>query len=194
MFGFLNKKNDICILKKTQFSEFSIILQNMTIREFSDIFLPTLAYRYKNYEMDFHSLVDVDTWKNIFPDSRTTYHDFLWYQIKLNSFTLSDGSGLIVYSLPEPNKASERKFIGIRFDNKTRNLLYYVLVRPKYYDATWEIHQYSFSSKKFIFECMINGTSSLRDFRNTIDSREFEQAKGFVEILKGKIKETFQMQ
>jgi len=166
----------------------------MTIKEFSDIFLPTLAYQYKNGELDFHALVDIDTWKNIFPDNRSVYHDFLWYQIKLNSFSLKDGSGLIVFSLPEPNKAEERKFIGIRFDNISRNLLYYVLVRPRFYDATWEIHQYSFTSRKFIFDCMNNGTSSLRDFKNTIDSRDFEPAKGLIDIFKSKIKETFQMQ
>ena len=166
----------------------------MTIREFSDDFLPTLTYKYKKGELELHALVDMETWRQVFPDNREAKHDFLWYQIKLNSFALKDGTGLIVYSLPEPNKADERKFIGIRFDNKTRESNYYVLVRPRFYDSTWEIQQYSFANHKYVFDYMINGTHSLRDFVNTINSHNAEMPKGLFDMFKDRIKETLQMQ
>ena len=177
-----------------QTTTFSQIFLAMTIQEFTDNFLPTLSLKYKKGELDLHALVDVDTWRKVFPDNRDSYHDFLWYQIKLNSFALKDGTGLIVYSLPEPSKTGERKFIGIRFDNKSRDLFYYVLVRPRFYDSTWEIFQYSFANRKYVFDFMINGTHSLRDFVNTIDANKAEMPKGLFDYFKDKIKETFQMQ
>ena len=166
----------------------------MTIQEFSDIFLPTLSLQYKRGKLDLHALVDIETWKSVFPDTREGYHDFLWYQIKLNSFALSDGTALIVYSLPEPQKSVERKFIGLRFDNKTRDLYYYVLVRPRFYDSEWEIQQYSFSNKKFLFDFFINGTHSLRDFVNTINLHKPEVPKSLFEVFIEKVKDTVQMQ
>lgn len=166
----------------------------MTIKEFTDIFLPTLIQDYNSGHIDFHGLLDVDTWRRVFPDNRNVPHDFLWYQIKLNAFLLKDGTGLIVYSLLEPNIAGERKFIGIRFDNKSRDVHYYILVRPRFYDSPWEIYQYSFSSRKYVFDFVINGTHSLRDFVNTIGSHEPVMPKGLMDLFKGKIKETFGMQ
>ena len=174
--------------------KYFIFFSAMTIQEFTDNFLPTLSLKYKRGEMDLHALVDIETWRKVFPDNREVYHDFLWYQIKLNSFALKDGTGLIVYSLPEPNKTGERKFIGIRFDNKSRDLSYYVLERPRFYDATWEIYQYSFANHKYVFDYMINGTHSLRDFVNTIDAHKAEMPKGLFDYFKEKIKESFQMQ
>lgn len=166
----------------------------MTIQEFSDIFLPTLSLQYKRGKMDLHALVDIETWKSVFPDTCEGYHDFLWYQIKLNAFALSDGTGLIVYSLPEPQKSGGRKFIGLRLDNKTRDLYYYVLVRPRFYDSEWEIQQYSFSNKKFLFDFFINGTHSLRDFVNTINAHKPEVPKSLFEVFIEKVKDTVQMQ
>lgn len=166
----------------------------MTIQEFTDIFLPTLSTKYQNGELSIFSLVDMDTWSKVFPDTDKGTKDFLWYQIKLNCFNLKDNTGLIVYSLPEPNKAGERKFIGIRFDNKTRAINYYILQRPRFYDSTWEIYQYSFSNKKYIFECVINGTHSLRDFVNTINHRKAELPKGFLDMMKSALSNSLQMQ
>lgn len=170
------------------------IFKEMTIQEFTDIFLPTLSSKYMNGELALYSLVDIDTWSKVFPDSQNESKDFLWYQIKLNSFYLKDNSGLIVYSLPEPNRAGERKFIGIRFDNKKHKVNYYILQRPRFYDSTWEIYQYSFASNKYIFECVINGTHSLRDFVNTINHRKAEVPKGFIETLKDTFLNSLQMQ
>lgn len=149
----------------------------MNIQEFADCFLPTLVQKYNKGELGLHALVDLETWRSVFPDDKYNIKDFHWYQIKLNSFALKDGTGLIVYTLPEPHKAGGRKFIGIRFDNKTRVVNYYVLVRPRFYDSTWEILQYSFAEKKFLFDYVVNGTHSLRDFVNTIDSHKAELPK-----------------
>ena len=173
---------------------FILYAPTMTIKEFTDIFLPSLVQLYKNGQLDFHALLDMDIWRKIYPDSREEPHDFLWYQIKLNAFALKDGTGLIVYSLLEPNMSGERKFIGIRFDNKSRDVHYYILVRPRFYDSPWEIFQYSFASRKFVFDYVINGTHSLRDFVNTIGSHEAAMPKGLIELFKGKIRETFGMQ
>ena len=156
----------------------------MTIQEFANIFLPTLTQKYMKRELGFFSLVDIDTWSKVFPDSPKGTNNFLWYQIKLNSFYLNDQTGLIVYSLPEPQKSGERKFIGIRFDNKSKSAYYYILQRPRYYDNVWEIYQYSFANKKFVFECLINGTHSLRDFVNTLNHRKAEQPKGLLDVVK----------
>lgn len=166
----------------------------MTIKEFSDEFLPYLAASFRRGEMEFHSLVDIDTWKKVFPDTWEFPHDFVWHQIKLNSFVLDDGSGLIVFSLPEPLYSGAKKFIGLRFNNNNRDLLYYVLTRPKIYDDPWEIQQYSFGQKKFVFDFMIDGTSSLRDFKNTINAHKFAAPRSLFDIFKGMIKDTVQMQ
>lgn len=166
----------------------------MTVQDFTDSFLPTLSQLYLDGELDLHALVDLDTWNKVFPDNMETRNNLLWYQIKLNAFVLQDGTGLIVYSLMEPTVSGQRKFIGIRFDNKKRDLHYYILVRPRYYDSPWEIYQYSFPTKKYVFDFLIDGTHSLRDFVNTIGMHEPTLPKSFVGLFKEKLRETFGMQ
>ena len=166
----------------------------MTIQEFSDVILPTLSQMYMDGNMGFHSLVDIDTWSKVFPDANNKSKDFFWYQIKINSFSLKDNMGLIVFTLPEPKKTGDRKFIGIRFDNKTRRIYYYILQRPKFYDNTWEIMQFSFKEKKFVFECLINGTHSMRNFVNTLSHRKAELPRGLFDIVKDVFTGSFQMQ
>lgn len=149
----------------------------MTYLEFTDNFMLHLARSYRNNQIQFHALVDTDLWRKILPDTGNDATGFHWYNIKLNAFTLSDkeNSLLIVYSMPVLNKPREVKFIGLRLDSKRSSLLFYTLRRPKYNDEAWDICQYDFDDNTSIFIDKIQGTDSLREFRNNIERIEFRE-------------------
>lgn len=149
----------------------------MTYHEFTDNFILTLAKKYRNNEMPLHALVDIDLWRKVLPDNVSQDNNFHWYNIKLNAFMLEDElrSMLIVYSIPIFNRQNEIKFIGLRFDNNRKRLLYYSLRRPKYNDEAWEIFQYDFEHNEQVFINKIKGTDSLREFRNNIETISFRE-------------------
>lgn len=151
----------------------------MNISEFTDIFLPHLLAQHIDGELPFHALVDTDLWKQAFPESNRPddKQGILWYQIQLNSFALQDGTLLLTYTLPEPSKAGQPKFAGIRFNRSTGEAIYYVLYKPKFYDDQWDIWHLPFpqgkQKMKLEFKCKIDGTSSLRNFIFTVQQLKF---------------------
>ncbi len=156
----------------------------MTTIEFSTEFLPTLASSYLSGELGLHALVDFELWSKIFPNDPEHSGNCKWSNISFNAFQLNDDrqSLLLIYNIPQYNKPKEDKFVGIRIDNNNRQLLYYTLRRPKYNDEPWDICNYDFKSKKEIFLEKINGTDSLREFKQAIEKMPFSKPSPFVRI------------
>ncbi len=175
----------------------------MNISEFTDIFLPHLLSHYIDGELPFHSLVDVDIWKQVFPeekDVRDSSH-ILWYQIQFNSFELKDGTLLLTYTLPEPSQVNKAKFAGIRLNRATNEAVYYVLYKPKYYDDQWDIWYLPLpqgkQKMKMEFKCKIDGTSSLRNFVFTVQQLKFDSedyGTTFMDVLKRRMKDAISSQ
>jgi len=144
---------------------------HMNYKEFTQIFLPQLASEYRDGALPFHALVDVDLWRQVFPDFNAVPGQVQWYTVKLNAFSLNDAEQtlLLTYSLPERREKEEAKFIGLRINNMTHSLNYYLLRRPSVVDEAWNLFQYNFTEKKEIFVQKIDCTDSLREFRNFIE-------------------------
>lgn len=151
----------------------------MKISDFTNIFLPLLAKEYATSHMELHSLVDLELWKQIFPDSINSQEgDFRWYQIRLNCFEMKDHTLLLTYTLPTPITRGEPKFAGIRLNRQTREVHYYVLTKPQSVDDPWDILWAPFpkasEKMKLEFKCKIDGTDSLRNFVLSVQQQEFK--------------------
>ena len=175
----------------------------MNITEFTDIFLPNLLALYIDGELPFHSLVDTDLWKQVFPETTNTDNkpNILWYQIQLNSFALQDGTLLLTYTLPEPSQANQPKFVGIRLNRETNEAVYYVLYKPKFYDDQWDIWYLPLpqgqQKMKLEFKCKIDGTSSLRNFVFTVQQLNFsseDYGTTLMDIFKRRLKDAISTQ
>lgn len=160
-----------------RFQGFSVYLQQfkngltMNYKEFTQIFLPQLASEYRDGTLPFHALVDVDLWRQVFPDFNAKPGQVQWYTVKLNAFQLNDeGENLLLtFTLPERREEKEAKFIGMRINNMAHTLRFYLLRRPSVVDEPWEIFQYNFDLKKEIFVRKMDSTDSLREFKNNIE-------------------------
>lgn len=170
----------------------------MNISEFTDIFLPNLLASYIDGELPFHSLVDTELWKQIFPETLNANGKpgILWYQIQLNSFALQDGTLLLTFTLPEPSQVNCPKFAGIRLNRQTNEAVYYVLYKPKFYDDQWDIFYLPLpqgrQKMKMEFKCKIDGTSSLRNFVFTVQQLKFsseDYGTTLMDLFKRRIKD-----
>ena len=142
----------------------------MNISDFTHIFLPNLVKEYCDGELPLHGLIDVELWKQIFPDTanpRELGH-FFWYQIRLNSFGLQDQTLLLTFTLPTPLSKGQPKFAGIRLDRNTREAHYYLLTKPQSVEDQWDIFWLPLpkgsQKMKLEFCRKIDGTDSLRNF------------------------------
>lgn len=157
------------------------MLPLMNIIDFTHIFLPQLAADYVEGRIPLHGLVDIDTWRQVFPDSVTPRSDqFHWYQIQLTCNKLQDGTLLFSFVLPHPNKSGEPKFAAFRFslESHRREVAYYLLQRPAKVDDAWDIHHVHLSADSSSIETQfltkISGTDSLRNFVYSVQQTAFE--------------------
>ena len=160
----------------------------MKYTDFSNTFLLKLALSYRSGQISFHGLVDFHLWKAVFPNNESKSNNFDWRKIGFNAFQLNDKeqSLLIIYSIPHLYTPKEAEFIGIRLNKNRSNLLYYSLRRPKYNDDPWDIFLYDYKSQKDIFINKIQGTDSMREFKNAIEKLEFREPTKF-EILRNSV-------
>jgi len=161
----------------------------MTYTDFSNIFLRELTLSYRLGKIPFHGLIDFELWKKVSPADDLLPNTFSWSKISFNAFKLKDGqdSLLIIYNIPLMYKPKEAEFVGIRFNNNRKKVLYYTLRRPKYNDDAWDIYSYDFEAKTDIFLEKIQGTDSLREFKNAIERIDFRDKPTTFEKLRSKI-------
>lgn len=120
----------------------------MDILLFVDHFLPQIVSGYADGQLPFHSLVDFDLWRRIFPEGNAE-KQFHWYQVSLTCNPLQDGSLLLTFILPEPTASNEPKFAAIRLKpaaNDKRRCIYYTLRKPASVFDQWDIYQLPFDS------------------------------------------------
>lgn len=155
----------------------------MNRKNFSTILLPHLAQSWADGQIPFDQLVAFDIWEKLFPDpivAEGSYSDpdnIPWYDIRLNAFSLSDGTLLLVYSLPKAQKYKDIQFVGLRLDRKEKRYVCYILRRPKYVDDEWEICTVTPDDKEPRYYGPVNGTWSIRCFWLSINSIPFNQSK-----------------
>ena len=168
----------------------------MDRKNFSTILLPHLAQSWADGQIPFDQLVAFDIWEKLFPNpvvAEGSYPDpdnIPWYDIRLNAFNLTDGTLLLVYSLPKARNYKDVQFVGLRLDRKEKRYVCYILRRPKYEDDEWEICTVTPDDKEPRYYGPVNGTWSIRCFWLSINSIPFGQPKRpkAWEIFKGAIK------
>lgn len=84
-------------------------------------------------------------------------------------------------------KKNEAEFVGIRFDNNRKQVLYYTLRRPRYNDEAWDIYLYDFDNNSDVILEKIQGTDSLREFKNAIERIPFRDKPTLFERIKTRI-------
>jgi hypothetical protein len=144
----------------------------MDLNDFSKIFLPNLVSEYVKGNLPLHALVDLDTWKKVFPDKGFKQtKQFPWYQVEFTCNPLKDRTILFSFSLPQPKKYGEAKYAIIRLkpeEHAQRRAVYYILTKPQNYDDHWDIHYLPLplgaDKMELKFKQKITGTDSLRNF------------------------------
>jgi len=157
----------------------------MTIREFTHIFLPHLVSLYVDGELPLHGLVDIDTWRRVFPERNDGPADqILWYQISLTCNHLQDGSLLFSFILPQPQVKGQAKFAAIRLKPQAPGeacATYYTLCMPVSIDDDWDIFYLALpvgrQKKELKFYRKIEGTDSLRNFVLTVQQMPFYDSR-----------------
>lgn len=155
---------------------------NMQFEDFTNIFLPHLIQEYVDGNLPLHALVDLDTWKKVFPEDyspeKTQFH---WYQVSFTCNQLKDGSILLTYILPLPELARQPHFAAIRLNLNNRSdnhVVYYVLRKPQNVDDQWDIHYLPFPENKgkleLKFRRKIEGTNSVRNFVYSVQQIPFD--------------------
>lgn len=153
----------------------------MTVTEFTDIFLPHLIRLWVNGELPLHGLVDIDTWRQVFPDRGSNpASQFHWYEIGLTSNMLNDQTMLFTFTLPQPLIKGAPKFAAIRLDPQARDArraTLYTLRKPASIYDQWDIHYVPFPNEQnkteAKFRIKVNGTESLRNFILTAQQLPF---------------------
>lgn len=153
----------------------------MTIAEFTDTLLPLLIDGYVKEELPLHALVDIDTWKNVFPENPTFgTNQFHWYQISFTCNKLKDGTVLLTYKLPEPLEYKQPKFAGIRLnlnDRSNKRVVFYVLRKPAKVDEHWDLYYMPFplgnGKMKFKFDSKIDDADTVRNFVYSVQKTSF---------------------
>ena len=165
------------------------IIRKMTYTDFSNTFLLELTRSYRSGAIPFHGLIDFNLWRRICPDTDCRPNVFSWNKISFNAFTLNDSqkSLLIIYNIPIMYKKNEAEFVGIRFDNNRKQVLYYTLRRPRYNDEAWDIYLYDFDNNSDVILEKIQGTDSLREFKNAIERIPFRDKPTLFERIKTRI-------
>lgn len=161
-----------------QISRFSFV---MNIQEFSDIFLPHLVILYVDGQLPLHGLVDIDTWRRVFPETEDGPADQIhWYQITITCNHLQDGSLLFSFILPQPQQRGQAKFAAIRLKPQAAGetcATYYTLCKPVSIDDDWDIFYLALpvgrQKKELKFCRKVEGTDSLRNFVLTVQQTPF---------------------
>lgn len=157
----------------------------MTISEYTDTFLPQIASLYVEGAMPLHALVDLDLWRQVFPDSApTSAQQFHWYEVSLTCNPLQDGTLLLSYTLPEPLAKGEAKYAAIRINpcaRDARRAVVYTLRKPASIYDEWDIHYLPLPNQQgkldVKFRCKIEGTDSLRNFVFAVQQIPFLDAE-----------------
>lgn len=153
----------------------------MQFEDFTNIFLPHLIQEYVDGKLPLHALVDLDTWKKVFPVDfsleRTQFH---WYQVSFTCNRLQDGTILLTYILPQPEQPKHPYFAAIRLNLNIRSdkhVVYYVLRKPQNVDDQWDIYYIPFPENKgkleLKFRRKIEDASSLRNFIYSVQQLSF---------------------
>ncbi len=108
----------------------------MTLHDFTFKFLPRLVDGYEAGTLPFHSLIDMDTWRKVFPMSED---EVIWFQIRFNAISLRAQTIMLIYQLPDPTRKGDVKYIALIVDRTKRKTTFMMLCRPHYYDEPWVI-------------------------------------------------------
>jgi len=154
----------------------------MEILDFTNIFLPNIVSLYVDEQLPLHSLVDIDTWRRVFPeDPNGSPSQIHWYQISLTCNQLQDRTILFSFILPEPTRKGDPKFVAIRLKPEaggTYRAVYYQLCKPGSIYDQWDIYYLPLpegkQKKEMKFKCKIQGTDSLRNFVYSVQQLPFE--------------------
>jgi len=178
---FLQKDLDLSIFISI-FAANNINYSYMDLNDFSKIFLPNLVSEYVKGTLPLHALVDLDTWKKVFPDKGYKQSkQFPWYQVEFTCNALKDRTILLSFILPQPKKYGEAKYAAIRLnpeEHAQRRAVYYILTKPQNYDDQWDIHYLPLplgaDKMELKFKQKITGTDSLRNFVYDVQQIPFD--------------------
>lgn len=154
----------------------------MTVLEFTDTLLPQLLQYYIEGEIPFHGLVDLDLWRQLFPDAHdaaaastpTAADQFAWHNVRIAGHPLPDGTLLITYTLPQPEAKGEPKYVAIRIDrcHAERQAVLYTLRRPAGPRDLWDVHYLPLPNAQQLteqrFRCKVEGADTLRNLVLTV--------------------------
>lgn len=154
----------------------------MDYSQFTNIFLPGLVSDYVNRVLPRHALIDFDSWKRFYPDIfPTSTSQVLWNEIRFTCDSLTDGTLLITFALPRPQKKGDAKFAAIRINLQEKEELhatYYMLCKPQDKDDAWDILHLPLplgqDKMELKFLCKIEGQNSLRNFVRTVQQNPFD--------------------
>jgi len=166
----------------SNFAAYNLTTTYMDIHQFSKIFLPQLVLEYVKGTLPFHALVDIDTWKKVFPNKvRRHPYQIQWSQLVLTCNPLKDRTILLSFILPQPLKYGDVKFAAIRLnpeEHTLRRAVYYVLTKPQSYDDNWDISYLPLpqgeDKMELKFIQKITGTDSLRNFVYDVQQIDFD--------------------
>jgi len=153
----------------------------MNISEFTNIFLPHLTSLYVDGLLPLHGLIDIDTWRRVFPDKDVrACNNIKWYQVKITCNPLQDGSMLFTFILPQPSQKGQAKYAAIRLKQQGPGetcATYYTLCKPASIDDDWDLFYLALpvgrQKKEMKFCRKIEGTDSLRNFVLTVQQTPF---------------------
>ena len=153
----------------------------MTKNEFTKVFLPHIIAEYIKGTLPFHALVDLDTWKKVFPDDELTQKNQIqWHEVVLTCNPLVDGTLLLSFILPRPRNYEEIEYAAIRLnpaEHAVRRAVYYVLSKPPRVDDPWDILYLPLSQESESFELKfkkkIRGSDNLCNFVHDVQQIDF---------------------
>lgn len=154
----------------------------MTKNEFTKVFLPHIIAEYIKGTLPFHALVDLDTWKKVFPDVELTQKNQIqWHEVVLTCNPLSDGTLLLSFVLPRPRNYEEIEYAAIRLnpqEHAVRRAVYYVLSKPPREEDNWDILYLPLSQESESFELKfkkkIRGSDNLCNFVHDVQQIDFD--------------------
>ncbi len=173
--------------------------------QFSKIFLPRLVFEYVRGTMPLHALVDIDTWKKVFPDQgHKRSNHILWNQIEIFCQALPDRTLLIIFKLPQPKKYEEVKYAAIRLNPEVhdeKSAVYYVLSKPQSSEDLWDISYLPLplgeDKMELKFKQKASGADDLCNFIYDVQQIDFNDEsynKSFIDGLRDMIGNIFKPQ
>ena len=177
----------------------------MDTNQFSKIFLPRLVYEYVRGTLPFHALVDIDTWKKVFPNSGSKRDKQIrWDQIEFICTALEDRTLLFTFILPQPKNYGEVKYAAIRLkpeEHTVRRAVYYVLTKPPNNDDSWDISYLPLplgaEKMELKFKQKIIGLTDLCNFVKNVQQIDFNDDsynKTFLDDLRNILGDIFDIQ